>query len=73
VDDGFLEDSFSMTFGWVVLKHKSDWVANFSHYEVGGDVLLVELRIIHIEIGLEFYRYKGYNNIVCENASNRNY
>jgi hypothetical protein len=41
--------------------------------EVLGDVLLVELRIIHIEIGLEFYRYKGYNNIVCENASNRNY
>jgi hypothetical protein len=55
-----------MSFDGVVRNHKGDWVADFSHYEVGSDVLLVELRIIHIEIGLEFCRDKGYDNIVCE-------
>jgi hypothetical protein len=32
------------------------WVADFSHYEVGGDALLVELRAIRME--LEFCRNK---------------
>jgi hypothetical protein len=55
-----------MSFGGVVRNHKGDWMADFSHYEVEGDVFLVELCIIHIKIGLEFCRDKGYNNIVCE-------
>jgi hypothetical protein len=54
-----------MSFGGVVRNHKGDWMADFSHYEVEGDVFLVELCIIHIKIGLEFCRDKGYNNIVC--------
>jgi hypothetical protein len=66
VDDSFLEDSICMSFVRVVRNHKGDWVADFFHCnEVGGDVFLGELCIIHIKIGLEFCRDKGYNNIVC--------
>jgi len=38
--------------GGVVRNHGGDWITGFSHYEVGGDALLDELRAI--EIGLDF-------------------
>jgi len=49
--------------GVVILKHHEYWISEFSHYEVGGDALLAELRDIHI--GLDLCQERGYNNINC--------
>jgi hypothetical protein len=51
--------------GGVVRNYEGDWVADISHYDVGGNALLAELRAI--QMGLKFCRNKGYNNIVCKN------
>ena len=50
--------------GGVVRNHDGDWIAGFSHYEVGGDALLAELRATQID--LDFCGKKGYVNIICE-------
>ena len=46
IDGSFLEYFGCLGAGGVVPNHDGDWIANFSHYEVGGDVLLAELRVI---------------------------
>ncbi|KEH42076.1 hypothetical protein MTR_1g060780 [Medicago truncatula] len=50
--------------GGVVHNHYGDLIAGFSHYEVGGDALLAELRAIYI--CLDFCCKKCYDNIICE-------
>jgi len=50
--------------GGGVLNHDEDLIVGFSRFEVEGDVLLAELRAI--QMGLDFCRNKGYNNIICE-------
>ena len=52
IDGRFLEDFGCLGVGGVVGNHDGDWIAGFSHYEVGSDVLLAELRAI--QIGLDF-------------------
>jgi hypothetical protein len=48
VDDSFLEDSLYLG----VRNHEDDWVADISHYDVGGNVLLAEL--CYIQMRLDF-------------------
>ncbi|KEH36868.1 hypothetical protein MTR_2g023410 [Medicago truncatula] len=48
IDDSFLEGFGCLGAGGVVRNHDGDWIAGFSHYEVGGDALLAELRVIQI-------------------------
>lgn len=45
VNGSFLEGSGC--FG-VVRNHDRDWIIDFLHYEVGGDVLFTELHVIQI-------------------------
>jgi len=60
----FLEDFCCLGAGGVVRNHDGDWIAGFSHYEVGGDVLLAELCVI--QIGLDFCSKKSYVKIIYE-------
>jgi len=64
IDSSFLEDFGCLGVDDVVRNHDWDWIADFSHYEDGGDALLAELRAI--QIGLDFCSTKGYVNIICE-------
>jgi hypothetical protein len=67
VDGNFLEDSFLVLreLMGVIRNYEGDWVTEFSHHEIGGDVLLAELRAIQMKF--EFCRNKSYsNNNVCE-------
>ena len=64
IDGSFIEDFGCLGAGVVVRNHDGDWIADFSHYEAGGDALLAELRAI--QIGLNFCSLKGYANIICE-------
>ena len=64
IDGSFLEGFGCLGADGIVRNHDGDWIAGFSHYEVGGDALLVEL--LAIQIGLEFCSKKGYVNIIRE-------
>ena len=64
IDGSFLEDLGCLGAGGVVRNHNGDWIAGFSHYEAGGDVLLAVLHAI--QIGLDFCSLKGYVKIICE-------
>jgi hypothetical protein len=50
VDDSFLEDSLYLGPGGVVRNHEDDWVADISHYDVNGNVLLAELCVIQMRL-----------------------
>jgi len=63
-DGSFLEDFGCLGAGGVVRNHDGDWIAGLSHYEIGGDVLLAELRAI--QICLDFCSKKDYVKIICE-------
>jgi hypothetical protein len=65
IDVSFLEYFGCLGAGGVVRNHDGDWIADFSHYEIGGDVLLAELRAS--QICLDFCSKKGYVNNICEN------
>jgi hypothetical protein len=39
----FLKDSLCLGAGGVIRNHEGEWIAGFSHYEVGVDALLAEL------------------------------
>ena len=64
VDGSFLEDSLCLGAGGVIRNHEGEWVAGFSHYEVGGDALLAELHAI--QIGIDICHNRGYTNVICE-------
>jgi len=64
VDGSFLEDSLCLGTGGVIRNHEGEWIAGFSHYEVGGDALLVELRAI--QIGIDICHNRSYTNVICE-------
>ena len=64
IDGSFLEDFGCLGAGGVVRNHDEDWIADFFHYEAGGNALLAELRAT--QIGLDFCSKKGYVHIICE-------
>ncbi|RHN46867.1 hypothetical protein MtrunA17_Chr7g0246811 [Medicago truncatula] len=66
VDGCFPEDSKCLGVGGVICKHYDDWVADFSHCKIGGDVLQAKLCVIHMS--LDFYHNKSRNNIVYESG-----
>jgi len=61
IDGSFLQDFGCLGAGGVVRNHDGDWIAGFSHYEVGGDVILAELRVI--QIGLDFCSKKDMSTL----------
>jgi hypothetical protein len=61
IDGSFLEDSKCLGVGGVVCNHYGDWVADFSHFEIEGDVLQAKLFVIYMS--LDFCHNKNHNII----------
>jgi len=59
-----IEDSLCLGAVGVIWNNKGEWIAGFSHYEVGGDALLAELHAI--QIGIDICHNRGYTNVTCE-------
>lgn len=64
VDGSFLQGFGCLGVGGIVRNHDKDWISRFSYYEVWGDLLLVELGVIHMS--LDFCHNKGYNYIIFD-------
>lgn len=50
--------------GGIIPNNHGEWAVSFSHYEFGGDTLLVELCVIQMSPDLCYN--KGYNNLIYE-------